>query len=97
MVHLLILIAPVHSTCSSRSPFSVRPFQVPPPLPSPCRGLTEYVDGHNDFAYMVRGWFRNNLNQPDFDIHTMPIGQTDLGRLQRGMLGGQIWSAFVPW
>jgi membrane dipeptidase len=46
---------------------------------------------------MVRGWFRNNLNQPDFDIHTMPIGQTDLGRLQRGMLGGQIWSAFVPW
>jgi membrane dipeptidase len=46
---------------------------------------------------MVRGWFRNNLSQPDFDIHTMPIGQTDLGRLQQGMLGGQIWSAFVPW
>ncbi|POR35286.1 Dipeptidase [Tolypocladium paradoxum] len=52
--------------------------------------------GHNDFAYMVRGWFRNNLSQPDFDIHAMPIGQTDINRLRKGKLGGQFWSAFVP-
>ncbi|KAJ6445343.1 cytochrome P450 monooxygenase monooxygenase [Purpureocillium lavendulum] len=54
------------------------------------------IDGHNDFAYMVRGWFRNNLSQPDFDIHAMPIGQTDISRLHKGKLGGQFWSAFVP-
>ncbi|OAQ67507.1 membrane dipeptidase GliJ [Purpureocillium lilacinum] len=52
--------------------------------------------GHNDFAYMVRGWYRNNLSQPDFDIHAMPIGQTDISRLRKGKLGGQFWSAFVP-
>lgn len=55
------------------------------------------ADGHNDFAYMVRGWFRGNLGRPDFDIHTMPIGQTDIARLRKGRLGGQFWSAFVPW
>ncbi|KAH8723138.1 dipeptidase 3 [Phaeosphaeriaceae sp. PMI808] len=54
------------------------------------------IDGHNDFAYMVRGWFQNNMSRPDFDIHSMPIGQTDIGRLQKGKLGGQFWSAFVP-
>ncbi len=46
---------------------------------------------------MVRGWYRNNLSQPDFDIHAMPIGQTDISRLRKGKLGGQFWSAFVPW
>lgn len=53
-------------------------------------------DGHNDFPYMLRGWFRNNLNDPNFDIHDLPIGQTDLQRLRKGRLGGQFWSAYVP-
>lgn len=46
---------------------------------------------------MVRGWFQNNVSQPTFDIHMMPIGQTDITRLRKGKLGGQFWSAFVPW
>ncbi|KAM3418421.1 Dipeptidase [Cercospora zeina] len=54
------------------------------------------IDGHNDFAYILRGWFRNDLNRSDFDINSMPIGQTDLRRLWKGKLGGQFWSAFVP-
>ncbi|KAL3422111.1 membrane dipeptidase [Phlyctema vagabunda] len=54
------------------------------------------IDGHNDFPYMVRGWYKNRLDTPDFDIQDMPIGQTDLIRLARGMIGGQFWSAFVP-
>ncbi|GIZ40461.1 hypothetical protein CKM354_000379700 [Cercospora kikuchii] len=54
------------------------------------------IDGHNDFAYILRGWFRNDLNRSDFDINQLPIGQTDLRRLWKGKLGGQFWSAFVP-
>ena len=46
---------------------------------------------------MVRGWFLNDFNQPGFDLQSMPIGQTDINRLKKGKLGGQIWSAFVPW
>ncbi|KAI0456056.1 membrane dipeptidase-domain-containing protein [Xylaria acuta] len=53
-------------------------------------------DGHNDFAYMIRGWFRNRTDQADFQIDDMPIGQTDIWRLRKGRLGGQFWSAFVP-
>ncbi|OBT39515.1 hypothetical protein VE00_10401 [Pseudogymnoascus sp. WSF 3629] len=54
------------------------------------------VDGHNDFPYMLRGWYKNQVDRADFDIQKMPIGQTDLDRLARGMIGGQFWSAFVP-
>ncbi|KAK8003898.1 hypothetical protein PG989_003617 [Apiospora arundinis] len=54
------------------------------------------IDGHNDFPYMIRGWFQNQVGGADFNIDTMPIGQTDLQRLRRGKLGGQFWSAFVP-
>jgi len=46
---------------------------------------------------MIRGSFLNNLSQANFDIHAMPIGQTDINRLRKGKLGGQFWSAFVPW
>lgn len=53
-------------------------------------------DGHNDFAYMVRGWYQNRVDRADFRIDDMPIGQTDLRRLRNGKMGGQFWSAFVP-
>jgi hypothetical protein len=46
---------------------------------------------------MIRGWYANQVCSPDFNIKDMPIGQTDLTRAARGMLGGQFWSAFVPW
>lgn len=58
--------------------------------------INSNADGHNDFPYMLRGWFRNNLNDPNFNIHDLPIGQTDLQRLRKGRLGGQFWSAYVP-
>ena len=59
--------------------------------------LTPAVDGHNDFPYMLRGWFANKVNSQSFSIDTLPIGQTDLSRLSRGHVGAQFWSAFVPW
>jgi membrane dipeptidase len=55
------------------------------------------IDGHNDFPYMIRGWFRNDINGQNAHLYDMPIGQTDLQRLQKGQLGGQFWSAYVPW
>ncbi|PKX95389.1 dipeptidase gliJ [Aspergillus novofumigatus IBT 16806] len=54
------------------------------------------IDGHNDFPYMIRGWFRNDINGQNTHLYDMPIGQTDLQRLQKGLLGGQFWSAYVP-
>ncbi|EWG55294.1 membrane dipeptidase [Fusarium verticillioides 7600] len=54
------------------------------------------IDGHNDFPYIIRGWFRNNFELFSPGIHNMPIGQTDLTRLRKGLVGGQFWSAFVP-
>ncbi|RHZ60677.1 hypothetical protein CDV55_106771 [Aspergillus turcosus] len=54
------------------------------------------IDGHNDFPYMIRGWFLNDINGQNAHLYDMPIGQTDLQRLQQGRLGGQFWSAYVP-
>ncbi|KAI4288946.1 MAG: hypothetical protein L6R35_001784 [Caloplaca aegaea] len=54
------------------------------------------IDGHNDFPYMIRGWFANKTSSPDFSINNLPFGQTDLSRLMAGQVGAQFWSAFVP-
>lgn len=59
--------------------------------------LTPAVDGHNDFPYILRGWFANKVDVQSFSIDKLPIGQTDLSRLSRGHVGAQYWSAFVPW
>ncbi|GIJ86445.1 hypothetical protein Asppvi_005334 [Aspergillus pseudoviridinutans] len=53
------------------------------------------IDGHNDFPWMLRGHFLNDLSKGD--LNHLTIGQTDIARLRRGMVGGQFWSAFVPW
>ncbi|XP_014562289.1 hypothetical protein COCVIDRAFT_84229, partial [Bipolaris victoriae FI3] len=53
-------------------------------------------DGHNDFPYIIRGWYLNQVNGADFTIEKMPIGQTDIQRMRDGQVGGQFWSAYVP-
>ncbi|KAL3432247.1 renal dipeptidase family [Aspergillus tetrazonus] len=57
---------------------------------------TPLIDGHNDFPYILRGWYGLSIDDPSFNIDDMPIGQTDLSRLETGRIGGQFWSAFVP-
>ncbi|KAL4783358.1 hypothetical protein BJX76DRAFT_348667 [Aspergillus varians] len=52
------------------------------------------IDGHNDFPFMIRGLYLNKLDNGN--LHNLPIGQTDIARLRRGMVGGQFWSAYVP-
>lgn len=46
---------------------------------------------------MIRAWYSNQFDRPDFNVHDMPVGHTDIRRLRQGMLGGQFWSAYVPW
>lgn len=67
---------------------------------SPHAGLADALltDGHNDFAWMIRGWLRNRLDHSNtVDLVDLPIGQTDLQRLEKSQVGCQWWSAFVPW
>jgi len=73
----------------------LRPARNPHPKELP--SLTPARDGHNDFPYIIRGWFANKINSPTFSINTLAIGQTDLSRLSLGHVGAQFWSAFVPW
>ncbi|CEJ82324.1 GliJ [[Torrubiella] hemipterigena] len=54
------------------------------------------IDGHNDWPWNIREWFESHLGQPDIDLDSIPIGQTDLHRLEQGLLGAQFWSAYVP-
>ncbi|KAK0617478.1 dipeptidase 3 [Immersiella caudata] len=79
---------------------------VPVPVPVSGNGVVDVdqllrkfplVDGHNDFAWMVRGWLQNQLDDSGLrELQDMPIGQTDLGRFKKSRVGCQFWSAFVP-
>ena len=55
------------------------------------------VDGHNDLPWYIR----SDFTQAPFDVEAYDLrrptsGNTDLARLQRGMVGGQFWSVYVP-
>ncbi|XP_068084434.1 dipeptidase 1 [Anabrus simplex] len=62
------------------------------------------IDGHNDLAWNIRKFVHNQLHRFNFstDLRQVPPwatsswSQTDLPRLQEGMLGAQFWSAYVP-
>ncbi len=46
---------------------------------------------------MIRGWLQSQINGASFDPGYMPIAHTDFTRLRSGQVGGQFWSAYVPW
>ena len=55
------------------------------------------VDGHNDLPWYIRSDFtRAPLDVEAYDLRRPTPGNTDLARLQRGMVGGQFWSVYVP-
>ncbi|XP_018798881.1 PREDICTED: uncharacterized protein LOC108975068 isoform X3 [Bactrocera latifrons] len=61
------------------------------------------VDGHNNFAWNVRKYAQNSLElismrrDPDAEAWTRPTwAQTDIERLKQGLVGVQMWSAYVP-
>ena len=55
------------------------------------------VDGHNDLPWYIRSDFTASpLDVEAYDLRRPTAGNTDLARLQRGMVGGQFWSVYVP-
>ncbi|XP_067647831.1 uncharacterized protein [Eurosta solidaginis] len=62
------------------------------------------VDGHNNFAWNVRKYAQNSLEfvhtrqDPNAaTLWTRPAwAQTDMERLKQGLVGAQMWSAYVP-
>lgn len=54
------------------------------------------VDGHNDLPWAIR----TDKNAPSdvdaYDLSGVVRGQTDLARLQKGGLGAQFWSVYIP-
>lgn len=54
------------------------------------------IDGHNDLVWAIR---TDSLAEGDiarYDLQGRAPGHTDFPRLAEGMLGGQIWSVYVP-
>src|SRR5688500_16152981 len=57
---------------------------------------TPLIDGHNDLPWAIR---RDRVARGDvaaYDLRARTRGQTDIERLRRGRVGGQIWSVYVP-
>src|SRR5687767_15539454 len=55
------------------------------------------VDGHNDLPWYIRSDLKETpLDVEAYDLRRPTSGNTDLARLQRGMVGGQFWSVYVP-
>jgi membrane dipeptidase len=52
------------------------------------------IDGHNDLVWALRK-AREKGESPDVGRSTPPL-HTDLPRLERGGVGGQFWSVYVP-
>ncbi|XP_074058185.1 dipeptidase 2-like [Macrotis lagotis] len=52
------------------------------------------IDGHNDLPALLR-WFHQNSLQ-GLDLRTFNKTQTNIQKLQKGLVGAQFWSAYVP-
>ena len=60
---------------------------------------TPLIDGHNDLPWQVRKRGQGELAQVDLSQDTSkldPPMHTDLNRLQKGRVGAQFWSVYVP-
>ncbi|HUF35818.1 MAG TPA: dipeptidase [Gemmatimonadales bacterium] len=57
---------------------------------------TPLIDGHNDLPWAVRAHPAAPRDVERYDLRAAVPGHTDLVRLQRGMVGAQFWSVYVP-
>ncbi|MEP7066697.1 MAG: membrane dipeptidase, partial [Gemmatimonadota bacterium] len=57
---------------------------------------TPLVDGHNDLAWRIREDKHAPRDVEAYDLRKTTAGHTDLARLQKGMVGAQFWSVYVP-
>lgn len=51
------------------------------------------IDGHNDLAWAIR---EHGEGLPGYDLAAAAPGHTDIPRLRKGHVGGQLWSVYVP-
>jgi len=54
------------------------------------------IDGHNDLPWAVRLETTGLGDVDAYDLRERTPGDTDLGRLHEGGVGGQFWSVYVP-
>lgn len=93
---LIIIIIIVATTTGGDQSFTAHDVLTAHPL----------IDGHNDFPYKLFKYLQNEMtdfqfNQSLKDVDRWnPAGegtsQTDLQRLQDGLVGGQFWAAYTP-
>jgi membrane dipeptidase len=54
------------------------------------------IDGHNDLPWAIRESASGPRDVEAYDLRSRTKGDTDLGRLREGGVGGQFWSVYVP-
>ncbi len=54
------------------------------------------IDGHNDLAWTIRNDPASPGDVEAYDLRRRTRGDTDLGRLREGGVGGQFWSVYIP-
>ena len=101
-IFLIILLSP--------NTIDWKPHPYPNPKPPPDQSTiaervsdilnrTPLIDGHNDLAFFLRGYYKNHIHTSKFADKFENGGMeadVDLPRLRIGKVGGSFWSAFVP-
>ncbi|MGH8722552.1 MAG: dipeptidase, partial [Burkholderiales bacterium] len=54
------------------------------------------IDGHNDLPNVIREKGKPPRDVAAYDLRGRTAGDTDLGRLREGGIGGQFWSVWIP-
>jgi membrane dipeptidase len=54
------------------------------------------MDGHNDLPWRIREDATHPRDVDAYDLRTRTPGMTDIPRLQRGHVGAQFWSVYIP-
>ena len=54
------------------------------------------IDGHNDLPWAIREWKDFPHDVKRYDLRGTTPGHTDIARLRAGLLGGQLWSVYIP-
>jgi membrane dipeptidase len=57
---------------------------------------TPLIDGHNDLPWAIREYEAAPMDVAAYNLERRAPGQTDIGRLRQGGVGGQFWSVYVP-
>lgn len=53
------------------------------------------IDGHNDWANIIRGYYSNKIHVRNFSREESLVGHVDIKKLRKGLVGGTFWSAYV--